>query len=297
MHPRLTTTLSLILVLFLSLVATQNNCSRILAPDGGRYDLTWFQQSGKQGPLKGTTGGDTYRYFFTICGDGFPCGMSACTSNPLSGACQGWGDFTSPLVQACLGAQPVSNLVGLSEGKGVTFSHANGDTYKSVSRTTNFILNCNPSETGWGTVVVDDSKQLDLLFTIHITSEHACASKPPTLPPPPPSEITCGGNGWLYGKNCTCLVENGQYKCVYNPPNVLFDITLVVTNIFNANQICIAVEFIIGPPQVTCGAHESKVYISSNQWGNVANTVVFCGGGACVYDQSLPVIYYMHSIL
>jgi len=159
-----------------ALVFADEACRHIVSADGAsRYDLSWFMAQSTHGPLKGTTGGDTYEYEFEVCGPGFECGLSACTGlAPKGGSCQSWGDFMSKDSEACLGANVPSAIVGLNNGEGVTLTYANGDEYKSNPRTTNLVLKCDKTQKDWGTVTFDDSKQLDLLFTVTVVSEHAC---------------------------------------------------------------------------------------------------------------------------
>jgi len=167
-----------------ALVFADEACRHIVSADGAsRYDLSWFMAQSTHGPLKGTTGGDTYEYEFEVCGPGFECGLSACTGlAPKGGSCQSWGDFMSKDSEACLGANVPSAIVGLNNGEGVTLTYANGDEYKSNPRTTNLVLKCDKTQKDWGTVTFDDSKQLDLLFTVTVVSEHACPGSSPGGP-------------------------------------------------------------------------------------------------------------------
>jgi len=79
-----------------------------------------------------------------------------------------------------------------------------------IARKTDVVLLCDEGQKGWGTVLFNDSRHANLQFIVTITSEHAC---PVILPPTiAPADVTCGGNGWLYGKNCSCVVNDiGQY--------------------------------------------------------------------------------------
>jgi len=149
-----------------ALVFADEACRHIVSADGAsRYDLSWFMAQSTHGPLKGTTGGDTYEYEFEVCGPGFECGLSACTGlAPKGGSCQSWGDFMSKDSEACLGANVPSAIVGLNNGEGVTLTYANGDEYKSNPRTTNLVLKCDKTQKDWGTVTFDDSKQLSLIY-------------------------------------------------------------------------------------------------------------------------------------
>jgi len=148
-------------------------CSKVTATDGSKYDLSWFTQQGTHPPMKGTTGGDIYKYEFQVCGTGFSCGTVACSTNN-AGSCQSWADFMTPGSQACAGQSAPQNLLGLPDGKGVSLSYVGGDTYQGNARKTNINLNCAPDETGWGTVFFDDSRQSELIFTVTISSPHAC---------------------------------------------------------------------------------------------------------------------------
>jgi len=233
------------------------------------------------GPVKGTTGGDTYLYEFQICGQGFNCGLVA-GAGAKGGACQSWGDFMSRDTEACLGVNTPSSIFGMNDGLGVTLQYLNGDSYKFNPRSTNVVLKCDKSQKGWGKVTFDDSKQLDLLWTITIASEHAC-----------PGE-NCLGE-WSTGKKCSCATNNASYECLVTAPSFQQDTSISVTSMFNANQICVAADFLKGDPIVSCGFTASKICVPSNKWKDVIDITVFCISGNCVQDAEQQVLYNLQA--